>query len=160
MDLALPLLHQIATMLDTLLTSGQSDSVDLHRTPLASDDRAKLQAVLGRGELNAQVDCLGATSIRETAISGVWWVTHCDEQARVLGEFIEVTLCPEMLRCSPCELRPGLDRLRAKLSPRAPSVDPGAIADRLTAIGIPPGTNFHASSSSDQHLKRGNCDAD
>jgi len=147
-------------MLDTLLSSGQCDSIDLHRTPLGPDDRAKLEDVLGQGELSATADCLGPTHVRETAISGVWWITHRDEQARVLGEFIEVTLCPEMLRSSPSDLRSGLDRLSARLSRQAQPVDPGAIADRLKAIGIQPGAHFHDISKSDQKPQRGNGDAD
>lgn len=158
--LALPILHQVASMLDTLLASGECNSIDLHRTPLGPADRAQLEEILGQGEVSAGIDCLGSTRVRETAISGVWWITHYDEQARVLGEFIEVCRCPELLRCSPNDLRRGLDHLRARLSRQAQVTDPGVIAERLKAIGIQASTLFDNISSSNQKLKRGNCDGD
>jgi hydrogenase-1 operon protein HyaF len=158
-NLALPVLHQLAAMLDTLLSSGECDSIDLHRTPLGPDDRAKLEEVLGQGEVSALADCLGSTRIRETAISGVWWITHYDEQARALGEFIEVTMCPEMLQCSASDVRRGLGRLRERLSRPAQLSDPDAIANRLKAIGIQPRTLLRDISNPDQKPQRGNGDA-
>lgn len=135
-DMALPLLHELAAMLDTLIESGESNSIDLRRAPLSPEDRTRLAEVLGQGELRARVDCLGPTLVQETTITGVWWITHCDAHDRVLGEFIEVTTCPEILRSSHSEVRSGVTRLRTRLNEQTATKDPGAVAERLLALGL------------------------
>ena len=135
-DMAMPLLHELAAMMDTLIESGDSNSIDLRRAPLDPKDRMRLAEVLGQGELSARVDCLGPTLIQETAITGVWWITHCDAQDRVLGEFIEVTTFPEILRSTHQEVRSGVTRLRRRLAEQTATTDPGVVAERLRALGL------------------------
>lgn len=149
-DMALPLLHELAAMLETLLATGEENSIDLRRAPLDPTDRARLAEILGQGELSASLDCLGSTRIQETAITGVWWITHCDAQDRVVGEFIEVTSCPEILRSSQQEVRSGLSRLRTRLSEQTVSTDPAAVTERLRAIGFEPAQPQQASPPADQ----------
>jgi HupH hydrogenase expression protein, C-terminal conserved region len=110
-----PLLHEIASLLCDLVESGKSSSIDLRSLPLLPGDYGKLKDVLGQGEVRATLEALGATHVRETAIHGVWWVTHYNSDETVVAEFIEVTTIPEILRTHPADARVGLDRLRSRL---------------------------------------------
>lgn len=95
---AAPLLHEVATLLDRLARTGEGGSVQLHGLPLPPGDYEALQEALGEGEVNAEIDALGPTQIRETALHGVWWVTHRNAEQEVVDESIEVTRCPAILQ--------------------------------------------------------------
>jgi hydrogenase-1 operon protein HyaF len=114
---AMPILHEIEALLNDLVASGKTAAIDLRSLPLLPGDYARLKEVLGQGEVSATLEALGATQVRETAIHGVWWVTHCNSDASVIAEFIEVTYLPEILRTHPADARAGLDLLRARLTP-------------------------------------------
>lgn len=113
---ALPLLYEIESLLNDLVESGKSAIVDLRSLPLVPDDYEKLKGVLGQGEVNATLDVMGSTHVRETAVHGVWWVTHYNSDEAVIAEFIEVTYFPEILPTHPADARVGLDRLRSRLT--------------------------------------------
>jgi hydrogenase-1 operon protein HyaF len=89
-----PVLHEIQSLLNDLVTSGKSASIDLRSLPLLPGDYEKLKEVLGQGEVSATIDAMGPTQVRETAVHGVWCVTHYNCDATVIAEFIEVTICP------------------------------------------------------------------
>jgi hydrogenase-1 operon protein HyaF len=112
-----PVLHEIQSLLNDLVTSGKSASVDLRSLPLLPGDYEKLKEVLGQGEVSATIDAMGPTQVRETAVHGVWWVTHYNCDATVIAEFIEVTDMPEILRTHPADARAGLDLLQSRLTP-------------------------------------------
>jgi len=112
---ALPLLHEIAFLLERLARDGASATIDLGSLPMRPGDRAILEGTLGQGEVSAEIQALGATRIRETAIHGVWWVTHCNSGDEVVAEFIEVTHFPAILAAPEEDVREGLSRLREAL---------------------------------------------
>ena len=144
-SMLLPILHEMVTMLKTLISSGQSNILDLRHEPLNLDDIAALKDLLGQGEINANFNALGASSrIRETTVSGVWWITHYDQEGNVTSEFIEITTCPEMLKTFPEELESALVSLQDKISQYANSSTPDEIADRLNELGFHP-NNIQAS---------------
>jgi hydrogenase-1 operon protein HyaF len=159
-SIALPVLNEITAMLEALISSGQPSSIDLQREPLGTQDHAKLRDTLGRGELAAELDCLGPTQITETAVSGVWWVTHYSEDGRVVGEFIEVTTCPEMLITAEGELASGLSLLRSRLATEAHVRDSGDIAKRVEALGLTPRDSCKVDPKINQQVKRGNGNAE
>ncbi len=109
------LLNEIASLLQHLLETGESASIDLARLPLSSEDYDLLDEVLGEGEVQAEVSALGATEVVETGIPGVWWVTHYNADEEVMAEFIEVAFCPEILRSAAEDVNEGLESLRARL---------------------------------------------
>lgn len=113
---ALPLLYEIATMLERLLNTGATDCIDLRRAPLSQEDYVLLKDTLGRGEVSATVAALGQTEIYETALPGVWWVVHYDQNEQPITEFLEVAKLPELLKSPSDEIRAGLARLHRKLS--------------------------------------------
>lgn len=121
---ALPLLYEIESLLNDLVESGTSAIIDLRSLPLIPGDYEKLKEVLGQGEVSATIDALGPTHVRETAVHGVWWVTHYNGDETVIAEFIEVTYMPEILQTHPADARVGLDMLRSRLT-RTTETDKG-----------------------------------
>ena len=109
------ILYELAGMLETLLDSGHGNAIDLRSLPLTPDEYTQLRATLGEGEVSAEVDALGPTRLRETAVHGVWWITHYNTQDQVLAEFLEVTEVPQLLKTERDDLREGLDMLNERL---------------------------------------------
>lgn len=141
-NVVLPVLHEIAAMLEALIASGRSASIDLRRAPLSAPDHDRLRAVLGQGEIEARLDCLGPVAVAETGISGVWWITYYSEDSRVVGEFIEVTTCPEILGTSAADIPAGLKRLRTRLEKHTQVADPDDLAAKAAALGFTPDDNL------------------
>lgn len=113
------ILHELAALLERLVDSGESGSIDLRSLPLGPGDHERLEAFLGQGEVSAVVEALGSTRVRETAVRGVWWVTHCNVDEEVVAELLEVTRCPAILETQPEDAREGLAELRARLQETA-----------------------------------------
>lgn len=158
-SITLSILNEITALLEALISSGQTSSIDLHRAPLGKQDITRLRDMLGRGELGAELDCLGPTRIRETAVSGVWWITHYSDDRRIVGEFIEVTTCPEMLRTPENELASGLSLLRSLSAADSDVRDPGDIAKSLEMLGFTPRQSSQVNPKTNQQVKRGNGNA-
>lgn len=112
---ALPVLHEIETMLATLIDEGRPDAIDLRSLPMLPGDYAKLRDALGRGEVRANIDALGPTDVYETGVHGVWWVIHRNLDGQTTGEFIEVTWVPEILTTPRADAEHGLRRLRDRI---------------------------------------------
>lgn len=112
---AAPLLHEIAALLDSLARTGQGGTLQLKGLPLLPGDYAALQEALGEGELSAELQALGPTQIRETALHGVWWVIHRNGAGEVMAEAIEVTRCPEILQTPAEDVSEAAQRLRERL---------------------------------------------
>lgn len=132
----LPILHEIAAMLAVLTASGEANSIDLRRSPLSPIDYEALKGYLGQGEVSAQSNSLGPTHILETSVSGVWWITHRNQDDEIVGEFIEVTACPEMLVTPFEDLLAGLSRLRERLASESQIVNPNDVKRSLAALGV------------------------
>lgn len=110
------ILYELAGMLEVLIDKGRGNAIDLRGLPLAPGEYAQLRATLGAGEVSAEVNALGPTRIRETAIHGVWWVTHYNAQDQILAEFLEVTVVPQLLKTESDDIREGLDLLHERLA--------------------------------------------
>ena len=91
------LLTQISSMLSALINDDMVDSIDLHSLPLLPGEHEAIQTILGQGEVKASFDSLGITTIYETALAGVWWVTHNNENDDCIAETIEITTIPAIL---------------------------------------------------------------
>ncbi|MFH2210043.1 MAG: hydrogenase expression/formation C-terminal domain-containing protein [Pseudomonadota bacterium] len=113
---AVPLLHEIAILLDGLARTGEGGSVQLHGLPLQPGDYEALQEALGEGEISAELQALGPTQIRETALHGVWWITHRNGEQEVVDESIEVTRCPAILQTPAEDVAEAALALRKRLS--------------------------------------------
>jgi hydrogenase-1 operon protein HyaF len=111
-----PLLHEIRHALDRLLEKGESSSIDLASLPLAPGEERRIEEALGDGELQAELNALGISTIRETSFPGVWIVTHRNADDEVIGRLIEITLIPELLKSQREDISEGLDELSARLA--------------------------------------------
>jgi hydrogenase-1 operon protein HyaF len=94
----LAVIHEIDAKVCTLLAEGREGTIDLKWLRAAPQDLELLRETLGRGEVAASVASFGESRVEETAVPCVWWVCHRDDDAQVLGEFIEIAEIPELLR--------------------------------------------------------------
>jgi hydrogenase-1 operon protein HyaF len=108
------LLSEIANVLEGLAQGGQAVTIDLRSLPMSTDDRIALQRSLGDGEVRATLTAQGSSSIRETAVAGVWWVEHCNPQGVVIAELLEVTCVPGILAASLEEIAASAGALRSR----------------------------------------------
>jgi hydrogenase-1 operon protein HyaF len=109
------LLVELESLLRVLVEEGREGSIDLRSLPLSPGDLAFLERHLGRGEVAAEVSALGPSRVQETAIHGVWWVRHYNDNDEVMAEFLEITHCPDIIRAHPADVRDSLEELRARL---------------------------------------------
>ena len=109
------LLHELAGLLDAWLTSGEAASIDLRSLPLTYGDYDELSAALGAGVVNASVEAIGATEVRETRYPGVWRVTHHNEAGEIVADLLEVCEVPLILRAPKEDIADGLVRLKEAL---------------------------------------------
>ena len=110
-----PLLHEIRHALEELLRSGESSIIDLRSIPLAPGEEETIINTLGRGEVHARLDVLGPSVIYETQYTGVWLVTHYNDNDSIVSRFIEVTDRPDVLKSQAEDMRHALDELTDKL---------------------------------------------
>lgn len=118
---AFPLLHEIRHALAQLLETGQETVIDVGGLPMGPGDRELLEERLGTGEVRADLDAFGTSTIRETGIPGVWWVEHRNGDDQPMGSFIEVTYVPGILCSQREDIAEGLERLSRDLTaPESP----------------------------------------
>ncbi len=114
-DNTLPLLHEIRHALDRLAAHGTATSIDLRSLPLSPGDEESLAAALGRGEIEARLRALGDSEIYETAIPGVWLVTHYNSAGEIVAKFIEITRVPQILHTPAGDMHDGMRLLDERL---------------------------------------------
>lgn len=113
-------LAEIRTHLAALAESGAAAAIDLLALPLSDADRDWLRETLGRGEVRAEVDATGISEVQETALAGVWWITHRNADGQTVAELIEITLLPEILCASAADAAQACERLERILRDCAP----------------------------------------
>lgn len=111
-----PLLHEIRHALKRLASGEDGTVIDLQRLPLAPGEEQRIEAVLGEGEVRAEINALGPTLVQETAYPGVWLITHRNAEESVIGRFIEVTDMPELLKSQRADIESGINRLESELA--------------------------------------------
>jgi hydrogenase-1 operon protein HyaF len=105
------LMHEIRHALARLLDTGEATTIDLANLPMAPGELDRFEALLGDGEVSAELTALGNSTIRETAYTGVWWVIHKNGYDQVVGRYIEITGVPEVLRAQTPDMQSALRRL-------------------------------------------------
>ncbi|MCP5278246.1 MAG: hydrogenase expression/formation protein [Thiobacillus sp.] len=113
---AWPLMMEIAEMVRTLVDTGDTAAIDLSALPLTPADKDWLKERLGSGQIHVTLDAEGLSTLDETACPGVWWITHLDGRDRVMAEFIEVTLVPDLVKAHPEDIKIGLEYLEGVIS--------------------------------------------
>ena len=115
----LSLLGEVESSLEKLITSGEQGTIDIQALPV---HRQALDDYLGSGAVEANIEALGRTRVRETGFSGVWWVTHYNMSSAIVAEVIEICEIPEIFRAHPAQLRSSLEQLRSLRSQMGASV--------------------------------------
>ena len=110
-----PILHEIRHALEKLLNDGETSIIDLRSIPLAPGEEETIINSLGHGEVHARLDVLGSSEIYETRFTGVWLVTHYNEEDSIVSRFIEVTEIPDVLKSQREDVTHALDELVTKL---------------------------------------------
>jgi len=106
-----PLLHEIRHALERLLAGEDGTVIDLRSLPLAPGEERRIEEALGEGEVRAELNALGLSTIQETAYPGVWLITHRNTEDEIVGRLIEVTRLPPLLESQPEDMRAGLMQL-------------------------------------------------
>jgi hydrogenase-1 operon protein HyaF len=110
------ILAELAGLLERLASGEPPATIDLRSLPMSPQDRVALQSVLGDGEVQASLDALGRSIIRETRVPGLWWVEHRDPDGELIAESIEVTRIPHILLSALDEIGAGAAALRAQIA--------------------------------------------
>lgn len=110
------ILTELVTLLERLAESDTAAAIDLRSLPMSPQDRVELERALGDGEVQATVTAQGVSTIRETSISGIWWVEHRDPQGEPIAELLEVTRVPQILAAAPDDIAAAAAALRAQIT--------------------------------------------
>jgi hydrogenase-1 operon protein HyaF len=112
----IPLLHEIRHALQRVASGEQGTVIDLRSLPLAPGEEARIEEALGEGEIRAELNALGPSTIRETAFPGVWFVTHRNVENEVVARFIEVCRVPDLLKAPPEDMENAVRNLTRRLN--------------------------------------------
>jgi hydrogenase-1 operon protein HyaF len=112
----LPLLHEIRHAVRRLAEGGEGAVIDLRSLPLAPGEEKKVEEALGQGEVSIRIDAMGPSTITETAIPGVWLVTHRNTEDEVVARFIEIARVPALVPAQADDIKAGLDELEETLA--------------------------------------------
>lgn len=110
------ILAELETALHELLNGGREHSIDLRSLPFAPGELDYLREVLGTGEVRIEIEALGKSRINETAVRGVWWVTHYNALDDRMAEFLEISFCPDLVRAHRDDVRESLELLNTRLA--------------------------------------------
>jgi hydrogenase-1 operon protein HyaF len=110
------LLTEIASLLARLAETRLPAAIDLRSLPMSPQDRSELESVLGEGEVRATIEAEGLSTLRETRMSGVWWVEHRNAQGELVAELLEIAYVPAILASASNEIAAAARTLREHLS--------------------------------------------
>ena len=113
--MAWSILAEIGELLTALSEHGEAGAIDLRSLPLTDADRDQLEEILGRGEVQVELDLAGASEIWETSYSGVWWIRHKGAEDKIATEEIAVTPVPEILITHAADIAAASKRIRQDL---------------------------------------------
>jgi hypothetical protein len=111
-------LSELVGMLETVAGGGAPATIDLRSLPMSPQDRIELKSALGDGEVQSTLDADGLSTLRETRVSGVWWIEHRDRQGELIAELLEVARIPQILESALDEIATSARALRERISMR------------------------------------------
>jgi len=115
-ELADAVFREIPVLMQRLLDTGETGTIDLRSLPMTDWDRQQLATRLGEGEVKAFVTVGGTSTVTETQFAGVWWVRHEGADGRIAAEQVVVARAPEFLLAHPADIEAAQRRLSAILS--------------------------------------------
>lgn len=105
-------LSEIKFALQQLLEQKKSHCIDFRAMPWSPGEEEKLEQYLGRGEISVQLNALGKSTFYETRYSGVWIVSHYNQDEELIGKLIEISYLPEMIFAQKEDIRSSLERIQ------------------------------------------------
>jgi HupH hydrogenase expression protein len=120
------ILSELANLLVEVAKGGAPTSVDLRSLPMSPQDRTELQSALGTGEVRATLDADGLSTLRETSVSGIWWIEHRNGEGELIAELIEVTPVPQILQSIADDMATSARELRERITAGAPRAIEGS----------------------------------
>lgn len=109
------ILSEIKFALNQLLEHKKNHSIDLRAMPWSPGEEEKLENYLGQGEIQVELNTLGKSTFTETNYSGVWIVSHFNDEGEEIGKFIEVTYLPDMIFSQQEDIKESYKRLNNDL---------------------------------------------
>lgn len=106
------ILSEIKFALEQLLQQKKTHCIDLRAMPWSPGEEDKLEKYLGRGEISVELNALGKSIFYETHFSGIWIVTHYNQEDEVIGKLIEITYMPEMIFSQYEDVKDSLERMQ------------------------------------------------
>jgi len=112
---ALPILTEIRHAVARLAEIGEPSCIDLAAIPFGQGDEDRLMELLGRGEVQANIDALGPTRIWETSFPGVWVLDYANAEDQRIALQVEVDEVPRILRAQGPDLQDAVAALDARI---------------------------------------------
>ncbi len=119
--MARSILAEVARMLECLAADGTTSSIDLRSLPLTEADRQQLEELLGRGEVSAELEVSGRSSVWETAYAGAWWIRHRGAGDKISSEEIAVCPVPDILVTHAADIAAAALRIKQDILENHPS---------------------------------------
>lgn len=113
--MARSVMAEVARMLESLAEDGTTGSIDLRSLPLTEADRLQLEELLGRGEVAAELELAGSSTVWETAYAGAWWIRHRGAEDKISSEEIAVCAVPDILVTHHADIAAAASRIRNDL---------------------------------------------
>jgi hydrogenase-1 operon protein HyaF len=109
------ILAEIEHALQQLLAQGETHCIDLKAMPLTANEEKELEETLGQGEVFIELKAMGKSRFVETKYSGVWSITHWNEEDEIVGRLIEITFMPDMILTQREDINQSLEQFRAMI---------------------------------------------
>ena len=111
-NLADAILFEISIKLKALADHGDKAIIELRSLPLTPADLEALDVALGHGEVAAEIQVSGLSTVHESAWSGVWRVRHHSTDGCLVSDQINICSVPDILSARSEDVRDASVRLR------------------------------------------------
>ena len=119
--MALSIMAEVARMLEALADKGKKGSIDLRSLPLTDADREQLEELMGRGEVKAELEVSGDSTVWETSYPGAWWIRHHGAGGKISSEEISICPVPAILSAHPADIEAAANRIKNAIAELNPS---------------------------------------
>ncbi len=110
------ILAEIKFALQQLLEQKKVHCIDLRAMPWSPGEEQKLESLLGKGEVLIELNTLGKSTFYETRFSGVWLVSHYNQEDELIAKLIEITYLPEMIFAQTEDIKNSLEHMNKALN--------------------------------------------
>ena len=95
--------YALEELLNTKTRKQNTHKIDLRAMPWSVGEEQKLEEILGQGK----------SIFQETSYSGVWLITHYNEDNELISKIVEITYLPDMVLAQQEDIKSALDRLKS-----------------------------------------------